>query len=298
LLLQKPAARLALAFLSGGLLIKAGFIPFHSWAIEVEQVAPAPVASMFAGVLRPVMGLYVLIRVGFVVFGQASPLPAVLLVFGLLSIIVGGYLSSREVRLQKLFTYSSISQLGYVAVGFGLATPLGLIAGYFYFFNLILVIPLLFLSAGSIFYALETNRLTKPGEPSPYMPITYFAFMGAHLVVAGILPGGIFFSKLLLLLAVFQENRYFTGLILILMSLFTLPTMIRSVRRAFSDESENRLFAIKKGGILIKLPLVLMVIFVFLTPILFFSPFRELIIEGVPGVLLDSLSYSLRSLIR
>ena len=71
-----------------------------------------------------------------------------------------------------MLAYSSISQVGYVVLGIGIGTPLGIVGGLFHLFNHALAKGLLFLTSGSVQQATGTRDLDEMGGLAKRMPVT------------------------------------------------------------------------------------------------------------------------------
>ncbi len=118
-------AVLALALFVCGFGLKAALVPFHAWLPDAHPSAPAPVSAMLSGVVIKALGIYVLARLVFNVFGATAGALAVFRLLGLVSMVVGVLLAIGQWDMKRLFAYHSISQIGYVVIGLGLGTPLG-----------------------------------------------------------------------------------------------------------------------------------------------------------------------------
>jgi len=115
--------------------LKSGLVPFQFWVPAAYTAAPTPVTAMFAGVTKKV-GIYAIIRLYFTVFATASVpvdllgttaasplafLAPVLGAMGVASIVVGGFGAVGQDRLESVFAYSSIGQVGFIAVPVAIA---------------------------------------------------------------------------------------------------------------------------------------------------------------------------------
>ncbi|MBT8072737.1 MAG: NADH/ubiquinone/plastoquinone (complex I), partial [Xanthomonadales bacterium] len=146
-----------------GFAFKAALVPFHAWLPDAHPSAPAPVSAMLSGVLIKALGVYVLARLAFNVFGIGANELSLLRWLGLLSMVAGGLLAVGQKDIKRLFAYSSISQVGFMVLGLGLGTPLGLIGGLYHLVNHAMFKPLLFLNAGAIEYATGSRDLRQLG---------------------------------------------------------------------------------------------------------------------------------------
>ena len=199
--------------------LKAGLVPFQFWVPSVYRSAPLPVVAVFAGATKKV-GIYAIVRLYFTVFGATSvtidlPLVAgdsplaflapVLLVMGVASILLGGFGAVSRERLDGLLAYSSIGQVGFIAIPIAIAAGttseslrhLGLLAGLVYALHHALTKGLLFLSAGVIQDGAGTLRLSALGglgERSQVFSVVVFV---GSLSLVGIPPLAGFFGKFL-----------------------------------------------------------------------------------------------------
>lgn len=115
--------------------LKAAIIPFHAWLPDAHSSAPAPISSMLSGVVIKALGVYVIIRLFFNVLGAPSLFMDMFLVLGAVSIVIGVLLAIGQWDFKRLLAYHSISQIGYILLGIGIATPLGILGAVFHLFN-------------------------------------------------------------------------------------------------------------------------------------------------------------------
>ena len=109
--------------------LKAAAMPFHAWLPDAHSSAPAPISSMLSGVLIKALGIYVLIRLIFNVFGFSIIFSKVFLALGALSIIAASLLAINQWDLKRLLAYSSISQMGFIMLAIGIGSRLAIFGG-------------------------------------------------------------------------------------------------------------------------------------------------------------------------
>jgi multicomponent Na+:H+ antiporter subunit D len=199
--------------------LKAGLAPFQFWVPSAYRAAPIPIVAIFAGATKKV-GIYAIIRLYFTVFGNASVstavpgisgesplafLAPVLLVMGILSILVGGLGAVTRDSLDGLFAYSSIGQIGFIAISIGIAAAtdsealrqLGILAALVFAFHHALAKSLLFFSTGVIRDATGTTQLPKLGGLGKRSPVFAGVSLVGGLSLVGIPPLAGFFGKFL-----------------------------------------------------------------------------------------------------
>ena len=232
----KPAGMIigfvAVLFLAGfGL--KSALVPFHAWLPDAHPSAPASISAMLSGVLIKVLGVYALMRIFFNVLGINSGILLVFMFLGAVSMLVGVFLAIGQWDFKRLLAYHSISQIGYVILGIGLGTPLGILGGLFHLFNHSIFKSLLFLNSGSVAYSIETRDLKAMGGLREKMPVTANTNLVASMSIAGIPPFNGFWSKLLIILACLQANRFGYAFCAIVASILTLASFMKVQKYAF-----------------------------------------------------------------
>lgn len=213
--------------------LKAAIVPFHAWLPDAHSSAPAPISAMLSGVLIKVSGVYALIRVCYSVFGLTPAIGQVLMILGIVSILVGAFLALGQNDVKRMLAYSSISQVGYIILGFGAATPLGILGALFHIFNHAVAKGLLFLDSGALESATGTRELDKMGGLAKRMPVTAGTSVVGSLAIAGVPPLNGFWSKLLILLGLFQAQQYGLAFLAVLAGVLTLWYYLVMQRRAF-----------------------------------------------------------------
>lgn len=213
--------------------LKAAIMPFHAWLPDAHSSAPAPISSMLSGVLIKALGVYVLIRIFFNVFDAPEIFTKIFLVLGTISIIIGVFLAVGQWDMKRLLAYHSISQIGYILLGLGIATPLGILGAVFHLFNHAIFKSLLFYNAGSVEYALGTRDLKKMGNLTKVLPTTSQTSLIASLSISGIPPFNGFFSKLIIIIAAVQTGLIGYAFLAIIGSILTLASFMKVQRYGF-----------------------------------------------------------------
>ncbi len=223
----------AFALFLAGFALKAALVPFHAWLPDAHPAAPAPVSAMLSGVLVKAVGIYVLARIAFNLFGLGADQLAVLQWLGIVSMVLGALLATGQSDIKRLFAYSSISQVGYMALGLGLATPLGVVGALYHLVNHALFKSLLFLNAGAVERATGTRDLQKLGGLNKLLPVTGATSLVGAMSNAGIPPFNGFWSKLIIIMACVQADHYGFAFVAVTTSIVTLAYQLKVQRHAF-----------------------------------------------------------------
>jgi len=224
---------LSLAFFLMGFSLKAALFPFHAWLPDAHPSAPAPISAMLSGLLVKAIGIYSIMRITFSAYGFNESIQNIFLILGSLSMIIGVLLALGQWDYKRLCAYHSVSQLGYIMIAFGVATPLGIAAGIFHLLNHSVFKSLLFLNAGAVEYVTGTRDLRKLGGIKSAMPIAGSTSMIASLSISGIPPFNGFFSKVMIIFACIAAGHWLYGILAIIGSILTLASFLKVQKFAF-----------------------------------------------------------------
>ena len=191
---------------------KAGILPLHVWLPEAHPAAPSPVSALMSAVMLKT-AIYGLLRVTFdLLHTQIWWWGVVALAVGLATAIFGVVFSAVQNDMKRLLAYSSIENIGFIVVGFGLTVTfaaygmsalaaLALTATLYHCLNHAYFKSLLFLATGSVLHATRERALGRLGGLIHRMPwVAWLALVGA-LATAGLPPLNGFVSEWLLLQA-------------------------------------------------------------------------------------------------
>ena len=193
--LDSPAAYVAfLAFLSGAF-AKAGAVPFHSWVPDFGEQADAPVSAYLPASLDKLLGIYLLARCVLDLFVPTPAMYFMLMLLGSVTVIGAVLMALVQHDLKRLLSYHAVSQVGYMVLGIGTGTVIGLAGGLFHMLNNVIYKSALFLCAGVVEKETGTTDLDRLGGLARLMPVTFVACTVAALSISGIPPLNGFASK-------------------------------------------------------------------------------------------------------
>ena len=266
-----PLVIISFAFIFFALALKAGMIPFHGWLPDAYTSAPAPVSILLAGIVTKIVGVYTMIRVGLAVFGfnAQNPFMNLLLIIGAVSTVLGAFFALGQKDFKRMLAYSSISQIGYIMMGFATGTPLGLIGAVFHFFNHAVFKSLLFLNAGAVETATGTRNFDELGGLAKKMPVTGVTSIIGLLSNAGIPPLAGFWSKVIIIIALWVAGFKFFAFVAVFASVITLAYLLSLQRQVFFGKIREGLEGIKEVSPLLYWPAILMATITVLGGILF-----------------------------
>ncbi|MBL7151213.1 MAG: NADH/ubiquinone/plastoquinone (complex I) [Candidatus Omnitrophica bacterium] len=272
--------------------LKSALVPFHAWLPDAHSSAPASISAMLSGVLIKTLGVYALARIFFNVIGASGTVLSVLMFLGALSMLVAVILALSQWDLKRLLAYHSISQIGYVVLGIGLGTPLGILGGLFHLFNHSIFKSLLFLNSGAIDYSARTRDLREMSGLRKKLPVTAGTNLIASMSIAGIPPLNGFFSKLIIILACVQKGHIGYALAAVIASVLTLASFMKVQKFAFLGPLKEKYQAIKEVPPAMKFAMVSLATICILGGLLLLPSFSFFLNNAV-NVLSDGRDYAL-----
>ncbi len=126
------------ALLAGTVLIIAGIgfklavVPFHMWAPDIYEGAPAPVAGFIATISKGSVFAFLLRWLLEPALAGAGPLGAIFTGIAVLSMFAGNLLALFQDNVKRLLAYSSIAHMGYLLVAFLASGPRRVTVALFY----------------------------------------------------------------------------------------------------------------------------------------------------------------------
>ncbi len=272
--------------------IKAALVPFHSWLPDAYPAAPAPISSLLAGICTKVFGIYTTARIVFNVFGLTranEPMVFNILIgLGLLSIAFAGLTALNQNDYKRLLAYSSISQVGFIMLGFGIGNYYGVVGAILYILAHGLAKGLLFLTSGSVVHATGTRDLQKLAGLGERMPTTAWSFRIGALSVIGLPPLVGFFAKLLIIMGAIKAGFIWLAIIAIVLSVLSLAYLLRIENSVFMKKGK---IDAKKAPFTMRIAMVFLVVLIVLLGI-GFQPIIDFIVGPAAHALLRGLEYS------
>ena len=183
-----------LALLAGSF-TKAGAFPFHTWIPDFAETAPASSSAYMPASLDKLLGIYFLARITNNMFVMGEWMRFTLLTIGVITIITAVMMALVQHNYKRLLGFHAVSQVGYMIVGFGLGSLIGIAAGLFHMVNNAIYKGGLFLAAGAVEQQTGKEELEELGGLSKAMPITFIATLIFALSISGIPPFNGFASK-------------------------------------------------------------------------------------------------------
>ncbi len=244
---DKTSLVIALTSMLIGLSIKSAVFPLHFWLPDAHSNAPTPASAILSGMVIKVY-IFSVIKILFVMVGldilKEMPLSSIITSLAIVGMIMGSVLAIGQKDIKKILAYSSVAQVGYLLLGIGLTSELGLSATFFHIVTHALMKSILFLSAGAIIFQ-KGKRDVRDFQGIGYeMPITMTVFSIGAFSMIGI-PGLIgFMSKWYLSLASLSSGKQIYVIMIMVSSflnaMYYLPIIITAFLK-HSGKNTNKL---------------------------------------------------------
>ncbi len=241
--MDKTVLTVAMILIFCGAIGKSAQVPLHVW-LPPAMEGPTPVSALIHAATMVAAGVYMVGRTWFI-FEAADPLAFQIVAWiGGISAIFAASIALVQTDFKRVLAFSTISQLGYMFVGLGIAdgTPYGPGLGMFHLFTHAFFKALLFLCAGSVLIALhhsthkETQDMRVMGGLGPKMPITAIAWLIGTLAIGGFPLFDSFFSKDNIIAVAFDTGNYALWAVTLITAGLTSFYMFRAFILAFGGK--------------------------------------------------------------
>ncbi len=241
--MDKTLLTVAMILIFCGAIGKSAQVPLHVW-LPPAMEGPTPVSALIHAATMVAAGVYMVGRTWFI-FEAADPLAFQIVAWiGGISAIFAATIALVQTDFKRVLAFSTISQLGYMFVGLGIAagTAYGPGLGMFHLFTHAFFKALLFLCAGSVLIALhhathkETQDMRLMGGLGPKMPITAIAWLIGTLAIGGFPFFDSFFSKDNIIAVAFDTGNYALWAITLITAGLTSFYMFRAFILAFGGK--------------------------------------------------------------
>jgi NADH-quinone oxidoreductase subunit L len=200
---------------------KSAQIPLYIWLPDAME-GPTPVSALIHAATMVTAGVYMIARTH-TIFDRSPFTLAVVAIIGAATAFFAATVALVQTDIKRVLAYSTISQLGYMFLGCGVAAYS---AAVFHLMTHAFFKALLFLAAGSVIHGLGGEQdMRKMGGLRKHLPVTFWTMTAGVVAIAGIWPLAGFFSKDAILYEAFQhgalgKSLYFVGLVTALLTSF------------------------------------------------------------------------------
>lgn len=235
----------SICLISVGIAIKSALYPFHTWLPDAYGYSTLSSAAILSSLVSKGY-IFLLVKIFYRVIGfdiiRESKVINVLFVFGVAGMIMGSVNAIRETDIRRMIAYSSVAQIGYIYMGFGLGTTSGMIASIYHIVSHAATKSLLFTAASGITDASAKSNnffdLTGAGYRNK---LAGAAFTVGSLSMVGFPMFSGFISKLLFAQAA-VENKHKILITLIALAISVILNAVyfmKTVIRIYTPEKKQ-----------------------------------------------------------
>ncbi|MHA1115429.1 MAG: NADH-quinone oxidoreductase subunit N [Candidatus Heimdallarchaeaceae archaeon] len=218
---------------------KVGMVPFHLWLPDVYEGSPAPVSGLLAGVSKKV-AIVATARIFLTGFGDVDFNWKILYaIIAVITMTVANIAALSQRKVVRMFAYSSISQIGYMIVGFAIFSPEGLAATMMQLTVHAVTTVGAFITIGIIAKKLNLKTYDDYKGLGARKPVLGLGLTIMMLSLAGIPPLAGFVSKLFLFTEAVRANLLWLAIVLVLNSVLSLGYYLPLIRNMYLEKPEK-----------------------------------------------------------
>src|SRR3989344_4787800 len=270
--------KIAFIFIFIGYGTKVGFAPMHTWKPDAYSKAPAPIGALFSGALLPAAFAIIL---KFKIITDAAVGPSfsqnLFIIFGLLSIAIAAAIIFVARNYKRLLAYSSIENAGIMAIGFGFG-GLGVFAAMLHMIYHSFLKSALFFLSGNFLLKYHSAKIASIKGALSAIPVTAMFFFTGILMIAGIPPFGIFFTKIFILSAGIKQHPLIVIMVIVSMVIIFIG-FLKHVMEMLFGQKDPGMKAEKESMWLLVPPIALIVLTLFLS--FYIPPFLRILLDSI-----------------
>ena len=256
-----PAA-LALGGLTAGFMVKAALFPLHLWLPDAHASAPSPVSAILSGLVVNI-GIIGWLRILPIFSGlETMALGMVyeaLAWLGAVAIIAGALAALFQQDIKLMLAYSTVSNIGYIVLGLGLAHPVAATGATVHVLNHALIKSTLFLAAGALIHQTGYRTLHDLRGAGRVMPWTCLALSIGVLAVVGLPPTAGFLGKWYIALGALEAGRPVFAVALLAGALLIFFYYVRILNAFyFRAPAQERMLSVREAPLSMLLPVLLL----------------------------------------
>jgi len=225
-------------------LAKAGAIPLHTWIPSAAEDAPTPVMAYLPAALDKLLGIYLLAVLSLRLFRPDGTMQVVMMIIGAVTILAAVLMAMCQHNLKRLLSFHAVSQVGYMVLGIGTGTTIGVIGGLFHMLNNTVYKSGLFLMSGTTGDAAGSDEIEDMGGFARLLPITFVTGLIAAAAISGVPPLNGFCSKWLVYQGVLELANKPLAVTLLVVAVFgsalTLASFVKVMYAAFLSPAPTK----------------------------------------------------------
>lgn len=253
--INKTWLNLAFVFFLIGIGTKVGLAPVHSWLPDAHSEAPSPVSALLSAVLLNTAFLLIIRFFHITVLAENDGYGRILMIaMGIMSLFVTAVYVFTTKNYKRMLAYSSIENMGIIALGTALGGP-AVIAAMIHLVFHSLIKSSFFLTAGNILKIFHTKRTNEIHSIIKIDKFTGWLWIGCFIGIAGIPPSPLFISEFLMVKAMILNKHFLlmaVFLILLTIIIFGMAKRIiymsygKDISEAHNHNGHGRIFNVTR----------------------------------------------------
>lgn len=268
LALQFPVwIKTALLVCLAGFGVKAGLVPLHSWLPEAHPAAPSSVSAPLSGVITK-MGIFGIVSIVIIGVGPAqNELPGLfglsffatwLALMAAATLVYGEIMALMQTDIKRMLAYSTMGQIGEIALVLSLGTWLAAAGSLWHVFNHAVMKDLLFLAAGALIFRTGSRQLADLRGLGRQMPWTVSCMAVGLISIMGLPPFGAFYSKFLMIQAAVNAGHVWVAVLLLAGALAGAIYYTRILKTLVLEQRPADAPAVEEAPFSMRLPLAVL----------------------------------------
>ncbi len=251
------------AFIMIGIALKLALFPLHLWLPNAYTYAPT-VVTIFLAATATKVAVYVMLRILFTVFSSDfmlnTPTDELFIVAGIAGVLIASVYAIYQSNIKRLLAYSSVAQIGYMAMGIGFASVTGVMATTLHLFNHALMKTALFMAIGAIIYRIGACRMDEIHGLGKQMPWTFAAIVIGGFSLIGIPGTAGFISKWYLILAALEQQAWISVTAILVGSLLAVIYVGKLIEALYFKPASATNLAVKEAPLALLAPTWILVL--------------------------------------
>jgi multicomponent Na+:H+ antiporter subunit D len=235
---HSPVTLAGLVLIVLGIGLKMALFPMHGWLPDAYSYASST-STALVGAVGTKVAAYVLIRTLYFIeqpffVSEVIPLSTILAYLGAAGVVWGAAMAMAQKELKRMLAFSSVGHVGYIALGIGLASPLGFVAAVLHCLNHAIMKLCLFQINGTLYSKLGHTTIARfDNTLAARMPWTMLALAITALSMIGLPPTAGFFSKWYLVLGALEQGAWLLVVAIVMSSLFAVVYFFRLLEKIY-----------------------------------------------------------------
>lgn len=226
-------------FLMVGFGTKSGLAPMHAWLPDAHSEAPAPASAMLSGMMLNTALLGIVRLVIMMNNADAGKISSALLtVSGMLSVIIGALFMLKNTNYKRMLAYSSIENMGIIAICLGTGGA-AYYAAFLHIAGHAVIKAAFFLTSGILYQQFHSKQIDDTRGLISRFPGAGWLWISCFIMLSGLPPSPLFFSKLILIKTLFGQGHYMLASALLCIILLVIYGMGKTVLNMICGEAET-----------------------------------------------------------